>query len=42
VTYRGTGLAKKQIVEIPAKSAYDHGRDRAANYLMLIVAAIAA
>jgi plasmid stabilization system protein ParE len=38
--YRVTALAEDQISKILAKSANDYGPDRAANYLMLIIAAM--
>jgi plasmid stabilization system protein ParE len=39
-SYRVTAPAEDQISEILARGANDNGRDRAANYLMLIMAAI--
>lgn len=40
-SYRVAAPAEDQISKILARSAYDYGRDRAANYLTLIMAAIA-
>lgn len=40
MTYRVTGPARKQIVEILARSALDYGPSRAANYKALLEAAM--
>jgi hypothetical protein len=41
VAYRVTGPARRQIVEILAKSAIEYGEYRAANYQVLLEAAMA-
>ena len=40
MTYRVTGPARQQIVEILARSAFDYGERRAANYQALLEAAM--